>query len=193
MAGRRIAFVDDDLDNYHTNVFLAAMRNELKDRGYAASGCLALKEEKGRAWADANGIPYYSDPAELNRSADFFMVLAPSTPGTHMPLCEKILPFGKPTWVDKTFAPDLSSAERIFALADNHGAPVDTASALRYTAVQEYVRQIGPDKVRHVIAWCPGGKLSEYLVHPVETVVSVLGTEAPSAPCAGAPTTRHRC
>jgi len=177
MPGRRIAFVDDDLDNYHANVFLAAMRTELRDHGYAVSSCTALKEEKGRAWAEENGIPYHSDPAETNRNADFFMILAPSSPETHVPLCEKFLPFGKPVWVDKTFAPDLAAAERIFALADKHGAPVDTASALRYTAVQEYAGEIGRDKIRHVIAWCPGGKIHEYLVHPVETIVSVLGPQ----------------
>lgn len=175
MPSRRIALVDDYLDNYHANVFLGILRDALRGRGYAAAGCTALRGDAGRKWAERNSVPYFADFGELNRNADFFMVLAPSTAETHLPLCERVLPFGKPTWVDKTFAPDLATAEGIFAIADRHGAPVETSSALRYTAIQEYARQAGD--VRHMIAWCPGGKLAEYLVHPVETIVSCLGPE----------------
>jgi hypothetical protein len=49
---------------------------------------------------------------------------APSTPETHLELCQAVLPFGKATYVDKTFAPDLATAREIFALADQHAAAV---------------------------------------------------------------------
>ncbi len=174
----RIGLVDDELDNYHTNVFLELMRGRLKSRGFDAAGCLALKEEAGREWAGKNSVPYFSDPKELSAACDFFMVMAPSTAGTHLELCRKIVPFGKPVFVDKTFAPDLKTAMEIFSLADRHKAALESYSSLRFTAVQKRAREIGIDGIRHMVAYGAGGKLEEYLVHPLEMIVSVMGPQA---------------
>lgn len=178
--GKRIGFVDYDLDNFHANVFLAAFRNELKDRGATVVGCMALKEQEGRAWAEKNSVPYFADPVALNDAVDAFAVLAPSNPETHLALCRRVLPFGKPTYVDKTFAPDLATAREIFALADRHGAPIQTSSALRHTNVQSYVDSVGRDSVRHMVAWGGGSSFDEYAIHPTELVVSCMGAQAES-------------
>ncbi|HYF00663.1 MAG TPA: Gfo/Idh/MocA family oxidoreductase, partial [Planctomycetota bacterium] len=175
---KRIGFVDDDLDNYHARVFLEAFRGPLKDRGWVVAGATALQHDKSRAWAERNALTYYDDPAALAPHVDAFAVLAPSTPATHEALCAKVLPAGKPTFVDKTFAPDAAAAERIFALADRHGAPIQTSSALRYTAVQAFVAAAGPEAVRHVTTWGPGRSYDEYAIHPLELAVSCLGPEA---------------
>lgn len=177
----RIGFVDFDLDNFHTNTYTKALRKELKSRGFVVSACLALKERAGRAWADANGVRYCSSPESLNQHADRFAVLAPSNPEVHLDLCRMVLPFGKPTFVDKTFAPDLRTARKIFALADKHGTAVDTSSALRYTNVQKHVVAVGGrSKVQHLTVIAPGGSFGEYAIHPVEMVVSCMGTSAQS-------------
>src|SRR5690349_20236031 len=115
---RRIGFVDDDLDNFHARVYLEAIRGPLKDRGYVVSGATALQHEKSRAWAAKNNLEYHESAATLDKATDVYAILAPSTPGTHEALCGQILPFGKTTFVDKTFAPDAAAAQRIFALAD---------------------------------------------------------------------------
>lgn len=177
-SGRRIGFVDDNLDNYHSNVFLKALREPLKERGFTVSGCTGLQETPGRVWAEKNSVPYFDSAAALNAAVDFFMVLAPSTPETHLQLCRRVFPFRKPTYVDKTFAPDLAIAREIFALADQHGTPVQTTSALRYTNVQDQVRKLAPAKVEHMIAWGGGGSFAEYAIHPLELLVSVMGHEA---------------
>jgi hypothetical protein len=57
-----------------------------------------------------------------------------------------VLPFGKTTFVDKTFAPDVATAERIFKKADQHKAALQSSSALRYTAVQKVVQELGRDR-----------------------------------------------
>lgn len=178
--GKRIGFVDYDLDNFHANVFLAAFRNELKARGFAVTGCMAMKELEGHAWAEKNGVPYFADPAALDEAVDAYAVLAPSNPETHVALCHRVLPFGKPTYVDKTFAPDLATAHEIFTLADRHGAPIQTSSALRYTNVQRYVHEVGRDSVRHMVAWGGGSSFDEYAIHPTELVVSCMGAQAES-------------
>jgi len=180
MAEKRIGFVDYRLDNFHSNVYLKHARGELKGRGHVVAGCFALDEEEGRTWAEANEVPYFDSVAALDPEVDFYFVLAPSNPEVHLELCEMVFPFGKPTYVDKTFAPDLATAERIFELADEHGVPMQTTSALRYTQVQDYVEEVGREAVRHMVSWGDGGSFGEYAIHPVELVVSRMGAEAES-------------
>lgn len=174
-SAKRIGFVDYRLDNFHANVYLKIVRNELAGRGYAVAGCTAMKAKDGRVWAEQNGVPYFDDLAEMDRNVDVYMILAPSNPEVHLDLCQRILPFGRTTYVDKTFAPDLKTAERIFALADRHRCAMQTTSALRYTNVQAHVREIGRANVRHLVAWGGGRSFGEYAIHPVELVVSCLG------------------
>ncbi len=174
-APKRIGFVDDDLDNFHARVYLEAVRGPLKERGFVVSGATALQHDKSRAWAEKYKLPYFENPAELDKVVDVYAILAPSTPATHEDLCKMILPFGKTTFVDKTFAPDAAAAGRLFALADRHKVALQTSSALRYTAVQKIAK---PTDVRHVVAWAPGRSYDEYAVHAVELAVSLLGPDA---------------
>lgn len=132
----RIGFVDYKLENFHANVFLKAYHAHLKSRGATVAGCTSLEEDEGRAWATKNDVPYFDDPTQLNGAVDCYMILAPSNPEKHLELCQRVFQFGKPTYVDKTFAPDLATARTIFDLADKHNVPVQTTSALRYTNVQ---------------------------------------------------------
>jgi len=173
MAGR-IGFVDDSLDNFHADVYLKLLRGELADLGFTVSGCTALQHEPSRAWAWVNEVTWFDSVEELDDHVDHYVVLAPSTPQTHLPLCEQVFACGKSTYVDKTFAPDLSTAERIFALSDEHRVAVQTTSALRYTEVQQWV-EAADAAVHHMIAWGGGSSFDEYAIHPVEMVVSCLG------------------
>jgi len=171
----RLAFIDDDLENYHANTFLALARGAFADRVEVA-GCWARAGDRGRAWAGARGVAWVDDPARLAARVDGVCVLAPSTPETHLELCRAVLPAGKPTFVDKTFAPDLATARAILALADRHGAPIQTSSALRSTNVQREATAMGA--IRHAVVWGGGGSYDEYVVHPLELAVSVLGWRA---------------
>ena len=175
-AGRRIGFVDLNLDNYHANVFLQALRGPLASRGFTVAGASGTKTAESRAWAEKNRVPFFEDDVELNAAVDYFMVLAPSNPEVHLDLCRRILPFGKATYVDKTFAPNHNVAQKIFALADEHGTPIQTTSALRYTNVQDEVRK--ETKVEHMVAWGGGGSFDEYAIHPLELLISVMGPDA---------------
>ena len=174
-SGRRIGFVDLNLDNYHANVFLQALRGPLESRGFIVAGATGTKTTESHAWAEKNKIPFFDNDAALNAAVDFFMVLAPSNPEVHLELCQRILPFRKPTYVDKTFAPDLATARKIFAIADEHSAPMQTSSSLRYTNVQDEVRKAAPAKVEHMITWGGGGSFDEYAIHPLELLISVMG------------------
>lgn len=174
----RIGFVDFDLDNFHANVYLKLIRGELAQRGFTVSACTAMQQDSSRAWAERNSIPYAESVADMDSAVDYYAVLAPSNPEVHEELCEQVLPRGKATYVDKTFAPDLAAAERIFDLADRSGVPMQTSSALRYTNVQDRVREIGPEAVHHMVTWGAGSSFDEYAIHPLELAVSCMGSDA---------------
>jgi len=184
---RRIGFVDLNLDNYHANVFLQALRGPLESRGFVVAAATGTKVPESRAWAEKNRVPFFENDDALNEAVDYFMVLAPSNPEVHLDLCRRVLRFKKPTYVDKTFAPDYATAQKIFALADEHGTPVQTTSALRYTNVQDEVRKIAPSKVEHMITWGGGGSFDEYAIHPLELLISVMGHDATALMRRGTP------
>ncbi|MEX0777549.1 MAG: Gfo/Idh/MocA family oxidoreductase [Phycisphaeraceae bacterium] len=176
---KRIGYVDLDLDNFHAKTFLNVLRDKLADRGCQIVGGTALEHEPSRRWAGEMNLPYFDDIAQLDAQVDGYIILAPNNPELHLKLCEMTFPFGKPTYVDKTFAPDLATAQAIFTLADKHGVPVQTASALRFTNVQERVAELGGSAaVKHIVAWSPGRSFADYTIHPVEMVVSVMGPQA---------------
>ncbi|WP_442484555.1 hypothetical protein [Aeoliella sp. SH292] len=176
MNAKQVGFVDDHLDNFHANTYLDALRGPLAFRGWKVSGVTALQYEKGVAWAKEKGLPYFHSVGELAPVCDAFLVLAPSTPDTHLALCEMVLPYGKPTFVDKTFAPSAAIAEQIFLFADASSAPIQTTSALRTTNVQQVVAALDVP-LTGMALWAGGSSFEEYGVHPVELAVSCLGPE----------------
>jgi len=186
-TGRRIGFVDLNLDNYHANVFLQALRGPLESRGFTVAGANGSKIAESRSWAEKNKVPFFDNDTALNSAVDFFMILAPSNPEVHLDLCRRILPFRKSTYLDKTFAPNHDIARQIFALADEHRAPIQSTSALRYTNVQDEVRKAAPAKVEHMITWGGGGSFDEYAIHPLELLISVMGHEATALMRRGTP------
>src|SRR5688572_22297447 len=74
-APRRIGFVDLNLDNYHANVFLQALRGPLESRGFVVAGATGTKLPESRAWAEKNRVPFFQNDAALNDAVDFFMIL----------------------------------------------------------------------------------------------------------------------
>jgi predicted dehydrogenase len=174
---QRIGLVDYQLDNFHANTFLPLLHGPLAERGYRIAGATALRREESSAWAHQRNIPWYETIRELDEQVDCFMILAPSNPECHLGLCEQVFPCGKTTFVDKTFAPDLSTALQLFALADQYCIAVQSSSALRYTAVQQAIRALD-EPVQHLYVWAGGTTFDEYAIHPVELIVSCLGANA---------------
>lgn len=177
---KSIGFVDHKIDNWHTNTFLHIIRNQCRRRGYTVAGCTATQKRPGRTWAEKNNVPWFDSVADMNDHVDCYLVLAPDDPRTHLDLCKAVFPFAKTTYVDKTFAPDVATAKRIFALADKHRVKMQTTSALRHTAVQQYVHEVGRANLRHIVAWGGGRSFDVYAIHPVEMIVSCMGPKAVS-------------
>jgi hypothetical protein len=176
----RIGLIDYRLENYHANVFLNSLRGPLDSRGWSVAGAWASDEANGQAWARKNDVKWFDSPVSMNDHVDAYMILAPSNPELHLDLCRRVFPFGKTTYVDKTFAPDLGSAREIFALADRHGCASQTSSALRYTNVQEHLKQFSPASLKQMTCWGGGSSFDEYAIHPVEMLISCMGPDAVS-------------
>jgi hypothetical protein len=180
----RIGFVDEDLDNFHANTYLAAIRGPLASRGFEVAGATSRRQSSGVRWCAENDVRYFHSVAELGSEVDCFAVLAPSNPESHWGLCEQALPHGKATFVDKTFAPDEATAHKIFELADRFGAPIQTTSALRTSNIQQRLRAL-PEPLESLLISAGGSTFAEYGIHPVELAVSCLGAEALDMACFG--------
>ncbi len=176
MPQKRIGFVDYNLDNFHSRVYLEAIRGPLAARGYEVAGATAIEAEPSKVWAASTNLVYLASVEELVSEVDYFVILAPSNPETHLKLCQQVFPFGKPTFVDKTFAPDLETAEKIFHIADQFGVPVQTTSALRNTNIQRRVQRLTSPLVSMFIT-AGGSSFAEYGIHPVELAISCLGAD----------------
>ena len=51
---------------------------------------------------------------ELCEKSDNILILAPANPETHLKYAKIALSYGKTTYIDKTFAPDLKTAKEIY-------------------------------------------------------------------------------
>lgn len=171
---KKIGFVDFYLSEWHANNYPAWIK-EL-DRGYEVAYAWAEQEVSPRdgvttdEWCEKFGVTRCDTLTELCEKSDAIIILAPTDPDKHLVYAKTVLPYGKPTYVDKTFAPSTAEAQEIIALAKQCGTPVFSTSALRYASELSMIEN---PTAMFVTA---GGKiLSEYLVHPIEMVVTVFG------------------
>lgn len=112
------------------------------------------------------------------------MVLAPANPELHLEMCQQVLPFGKPTFVDKTFAPSFMVAQQIFEIAAAYNTAIQSASALRTSTVQDRLGKTA-EPLRSMLITASGPTFQEYGIHPVELAVSCLGSSVESILFAG--------
>ena len=127
-------------------------------------------------WCEKFGVTPCATLEEICRKSDVLLVLAPSDPEKHLPYAKVALTYGKPTYIDKTFAPDLAEAEEMFAIAKAHGTPLFSSSALRYAAELDSVADC-----YRIMTTGSGKTADEYIVHQAEMVVKKLGLGAKTA------------
>ena len=172
---KTIAFIDHDIDNWHAKTFARLIKESGRD--FRLGGIFANRKDNAGEWAARHEVPCVNSIEDLRGIADFLMVLAPSNPETHLDLCREAFRLGKPTYVDKTFAPDPATALAIFEMADAANVPVQTTSVLRYTEVQDFCLSAPENKPDFVDTWGGGSNFQEYVIHQVEMVVSLLGPD----------------
>ena len=171
----KIGFIDYYLDEWHANNYPEQLRllsgGEI-EVAYAFAEIDAPHGLTTDEWCKKHGIRRIDTIEELVALSDGIVILSPDNCERHEALCQIPLASGKPCYVDKAFAPDRASAERIFANAEKHGTPCYSTSALRYST--EY-RDIDPDDVLAVSSW--GQNSYEiYSIHQLEPVLTFINS-----------------
>ncbi len=179
---KKIGFVDYYLSEWHANNYPAWIAETCEKMGLDYKVCyawaeqeesLAYPEETGAAWCARNGVEQCATIDELCEKSDVIVVLAPSNPEKHLGYAEAVLKHGKRTYIDKTFAPDLATAKKIFAAAERGGATFFSSSALRYATELDSF-----ENCRQIMVTGSGSNIEEYIIHEIEMVVKKLGPGA---------------
>lgn len=179
---KTIGFIDYYLSEWHANNYPDWIRraNEALGLDLAVRYAWAEKDVSDvdgvttDAWCAAHSIERCRTIEELCEKSDYILILAPSNPEKHLPYAEAALPYGKRTYIDKTFAPDAATAQRIFSLGAAHGASLFSSSALRFG--DELTPYAGLCDTATVLGG--GASVEEYVIHQVEMLVKLMGCGA---------------
>ena len=182
----KIGFVDYYISEWHANNYPTWIKQVSEEKGIDAEVAYAFAERDispvdGRStdeWCQAFAVEKCSTLEELCEKADAIIILAPSDPDKHLGYAETVLKYRKPTYIDKTFAPDLETAEKIFAKAEEYGTPFFSTSALRY----EKKLDLCEGCTEFTVSF-GGRSVEEYIIHPIEMVVKKLGSGAKKIKC----------
>ena len=174
---KKIGFVDYYISEWHANNYPEWIKraNEKLGTDYLVSYAWAEENlspvygETTDEWCARMGVTRCDTIAELCEKSDVIIVLAPSNPEKHLQYAKEVLPFGKRTYIDKTFAPNLKTAEEIFKIAEQCGTPFFSTSAMRFA--DELNKLKGAN---NLIITAGGGNFPEYMIHPVEMTVKLL-------------------
>ncbi len=172
----KIGLIDYYLDEWHANNYPAFFK-QWTDGFEVAYAWAQIDKPNGlssQEWSETYGVEVLDTMEAVIEKSDALVVLAPDNPEKHVELCRLPLASGKPTFIDKTFAPTLADARQIFAMAQAGNTPCYSASALYYA--NEY---IAPRKkaVAIIDSW-GSGEFLHYAVHQLEPILSLI----PDAP-----------
>ena len=181
MSAKKIGFVDLYISEWHANNYPLWMNDVCQKLGYDYKVAYAYAERDispvdGKStdeWCEKYGAERCATIDELCEKSDVIAVLAPSNPETHLRYAEAVFKYGKPTYIDKTFAPDATASAEIFAIAGKYGTPFFSTSALRYADELDEV-----EAPNTVITTGGGSSAEEYIVHQIEMAVKKLGIGA---------------
>ena len=183
---RSIGFIDFYLSEWHANNYPAWLSevNEKNGTDFAVKYAWAEQRISPRdgvtseEWCAKFGVELCETLEELCEKSDCLLILAPSDPEKHLQYAKTALTYGKPTYIDKTFAPNYAEAEEIFELSARYGTPFFSTSALRYEKALDACADC-----RHLTVFQSGSSVEEYIIHAVEMVVKKLGIGAHRATC----------
>ena len=182
---KKIGFIDFFLDEWHANNFPAWIRENVANVGrdvdvaYAWAQTSAPSGLDTAGWCQLHQVEPLSSLEDVVEKSDYLIVLSPDHPEYHEELSCLPLMSGKPTYIDKTFSPDLQSGARIFSLAEKHGTPMFSSSALRFAKeLAGFPDEVVNWKNLEYVATSGPGIFANYSVHQLEMIVSLLGPGA---------------
>jgi len=183
----KIGLIDLYLDNWHTNYYPGFLRDAARETGIDADLVYVYAETDApggmtnREWCEKTGgvtlLPTYDD---IIRESDVLMFMCADDVFPHEKLARKALMSGKRLYCDKTFAPDVASARRMFRIAKEFGTEVFTSSAMRFCPdLTKYIKDAAAAGKQASFAASTGpGEIRNYSVHQLEMVQRVMGRGA---------------
>lgn len=173
---KKIGFIDFYLDEWHANNYPAWIREASNGEMEVAYAYGMIDSPHGglttAAWCEKYGIARCTSLEEITEKSDCLIVLSPDNCEMHEGLCQIPLRSGKPVYVDKTFAPDLATAARIFAVAEQSSTPCYSTSALRFA--EEYAG-IDTGKITAISTFGPNDP-DTYSIHQLEPIMMLMKT-----------------
>ncbi len=177
---KKIGFIDYYLHEWHADNY-PDMITKATGGEYQVCYAYAYSEppvEKGlmsnKEWAKQHSIELLDSIEEVIEKSDFLIVLSPDNPEMHEILCDLPLKSGKPTYVDKTFAPDKETAIRIFDNANKGQTKCFSSSALRFSAE---LQEINTDSIYKIYSEGPYS-LEIYSIHQIEQIMKLMNSRA---------------
>lgn len=119
--------------------------------------------------------------AELLKQVDCVM-LETNDGNMHLDQAIEVLKAGKPMFIDKPVAANLTEAIAIFQLAKKYNVPIFSSSALRFVPKNQEFRKGAHGKVFGADCYSPSASepshpdFSWYGIHGVETLYTIMGT-----------------
>ena len=183
---KKIGFIDYYLSEWHANNYPAWIDKACEKLGLDYKVCYAYGELEespvdgvtGTQWCEKNGVEKCASIEEVCEKSDVLLVLCPSNPEKHLEYAKKVLPYGKRTYIDKTFTQNFAEAEEIFELGKKYNVPFFSTSALRYAGELPEFDVLEGKKFFTITGG--GRSFEEYSVHQIEMLVKLTDSKAQS-------------
>ncbi|WP_168120091.1 Gfo/Idh/MocA family oxidoreductase [Paenibacillus sp. HB172176] len=181
---KKIGFIDYFLDEWHANNYPAWLEERAKLLGLdweLAYAWAEIDKPDGLStddWCAKHNVQRLDSLEELVELSHAIVILSPDHPEHHERLAQLALQSGKPVYMDKTFAPEVAAAKRIFQQAEAGGTPLFSSSALRFAKeIQEQAGKLNAEEISYLAVSGPG-RFANYAVHQFEMIVTLMGTGA---------------
>ena len=194
---KKIGFIDLHIDEWHANNYPQWIRESSLSDQFELAYAWQEQPQKGLRSLDEWCSDFSMIPAtsieQVVEESDGIIVLAPSNPEVHERLADIPLQSGKPVYIDKPFAPDRGTAERLFAKAEEYGTPMFSSSALRFGSdIQKAVSEtLRGQTVEFAFSAGGGTSFEEYSIHQIEMLTMLMGTGAKRVMQCGSDSTSH--
>lgn len=183
---KTIGFLDYYLDEWHAEQYPSWIEEASGGTMRVAYAYAMVDAEGGvdnRSWCQQRDIQLLGSVQEVVEKSDYLIVLSPDNPEYHWTLAELPLQSGKPTYVDKTFAPNALTACSLFELAEKHSTPVYSSSALRFASEYASLQKSGIE----IVSSIGPGRYENYTIHQIEPIVALMGTDVKRVMFVGTP------
>lgn len=174
----RIGLIDFEPTRGHATLFCNLIRDRIDSHGCELAGYHGLRNEESTHWCAEHRVRHFTSPCEMAGEVDAIIIPAASDPEKHSELFGIAAELKVPVYIDKPFAESADTGFKIFRHAAASGVAVTSSSALRFSNEIAELRRRFPSPL-YVESW--GGwshNLNEFLIHPVEIAVALIGADA---------------